>query len=192
MTGDEMIVEARTNFGERTALTLTNAEFQAWVNTALREVYNLLPVPELEVLAQTATVTLTGGIGPLPAALDHLLSVHVDDVPCQLVINDDVGVIDANPFMTPYVPVATTDGEDLWVRHTFPVPSAQVTFIQPPAKITNFTSEIVLPKWHAAMVLFISGFAYAAEEDIGQAQHFRNTALALLGRGAEAHQEAIG
>lgn len=192
MTGNEIIAEARTNFGERTALMFSDAEFEAWLNSAVRETYNLLPLAELEVLAETATVTLTDGVGPLPATLDHLLSVQVDNVPCQLVITDDVGVIDANPFMTPYVPVATADGEDLWVRHTFPVPSAQVTFIQPPSTITDFTAEVVLPKWHAAMVLFVTGFAYAAEEDIGQAQHYRNTALALIGRGSEAQQEAIG
>lgn len=182
MTGDEIVTEVRLNFGEDTALTLTDADIQGWVNTALFELYELLPVPELEVLAETATVTLTDGKGPLPADLDHMLSVQVGDAPAHMVSTAVPSLVDVNPYMTPYVFVAATDGETLWVRGFTEPAAATVTFIAPPDRITNFTASVILPKWHPAIVLFTTALAYAQEEDKGQAQHYRNEALALINR----------
>lgn len=182
MTGDEIVTEVRLNFGEDTALTLTDADIQGWVNTALFELYELLPVPELEVLAETDTVTLTDGKGPLPADLDHMLSVQVEDAPAHMVPTEVPSLVDVNPYMTPYVFVAATDGETLWVRGFTEPAEATVTFIAPPDRITDFTQQAILPKWHPAIVLFTTALAYAQEEDKGQAQHYRNEALALINR----------
>lgn len=182
MTGDQILAEVRLNFGEATALTLTDADIQGWINTALFELYELLPLAELEVLAETATVALTNGKGPLPADLDHLLSVQVGDSAAQLVPTEVPALVDVNPYMTPYVFVAATDGETLWIRGFTEPATADVTFIAPPDRITDFTASVILPKWHPVVVLFATGFAYAQEEDKGQAQHYRNEALALINR----------
>jgi hypothetical protein len=191
MTGNDIIAEARRNFGETTTLTLTDVDFQRWVNTALRNLYALLPLPELEVLAQESTVPLVAGRGPLPATLDHMLSVMVDGVPAEIVPMNTVQVIDRNPFFDTFVPIATTDGENLWVRPAT-APAADITYIAPPPAITNFSAPVVLPKWTSALVLFTTAFAYAQEEDKGQAQHYRNEALALINRTYTApEQEAL-
>lgn len=195
MTGDEIVAEARLNFGELTALTIQDADLERWVNTALREVYSLLPVTELEVLAETSAVALTSGKGDLPAELDHLLSVAVNGTPAHPVPLEAVQAMDSNPYLAPYVPVFTQDGEALWAREQAGSPaSVDVTFIKPPAEVSNFASEVVLPKWHAAVVLLVTALAYAQEEDKGQAQHYRNEALALINRGqgvTAPEQEAV-
>lgn len=193
MNGTEIIAEARLNFGEASALTLTDIDFQRWVNTALRQLYSILPLAELEVLAKTSTVTLTNGRGPLPASLDHPLSVTIAAVPAQLVPLEVIQAIDVSPYSTPPGGVWATDGETLWVRNSLGMPAAaEITYIEPPATITNFALPVVLPKWHAALVLFVTAFAYAQEEDKGQAQHYRNEALALVNRTFTApEQEAL-
>lgn len=191
MTGDEIIAEARTNFGETTELTVLTTTFENYVNTALRELYSLLSIAELEVLAQDSTVTVTAGKGPLPAELDHMLSVSVGGAPAQMVPIDVISTIDRSAFFETFVPVAASDGETLWVRPSATA-SAVVTHIDPPATITDFTADVALPKWHAALVLFVTAFAYAQEEDKGQAQHYRNEALSLINRTSTApEQEAL-
>ena len=192
MTGNDIIAEARLNFGEPTALTLTDTDFQKWVNTALFELYELLNLSELEVLAETSTVTLTDGKGPLPADLDHMLSVQVANTPVHILGMDAPSVIDQNPYMAPYVFIGTTDGETLWIRGVTEPATADVTYIAPPDRITDFDQTVVLPKWHPVIVLFTTAFAYAQEEDKGQAQHYRNEALALINRTYTApEQEAL-
>lgn len=184
MTGDDIIAEARRNFGETTALTLTDPDFQRWVNTAQREVYSLLPLNEVDVLAETTTVTLTSGKGDLPPTLDRLLSVTVADVPAYPVPLETIQAFDASPYFTPYAPAFTQDGESIWARSAAGNPtSVTVTHVDPPAEITDFTAEVALPKWHAVIVLLVTALAYAQEEDKGQAQHYRNEALALVNRG---------
>lgn len=192
MTGNEIIAEARLNFGEVTALTLSDADFEGWVNTALFELYELLNLSELEVLAQTSAVTLTSGKGPLPPDLDHLLSVQVDGAPAHLLGLEVPSIVDANPYLQPYAFVATHDGETLWVRGAGSPASADVTYVAPPDRITDFTQAVVLPKWHPVIVLLTTALAYAQEEDKGQAQHYRNEALALVNRTYTApEQEAL-
>lgn len=193
MIANDIIAESQLNFGETTALTLTAADWQRWVNTALKELYSLLPRPELEVLAQTAPVTLTAGKGSLPADLDHLLGVEVSGLPAIEVPPVSIEIIDGNTYLLPSRAVWATDGEHLWVRKALSTPTtATVTYIAPPAPVTVWTAEVVLPKWHPALVLFTTAFAYAQEEDKGQAQHYRNEALALINRTATApEQEAL-
>lgn len=180
MTGDQILTEARVNFGELSALTLTDANLKAYVNTALLELYVLLPVAELEVLAVDTTVALTAGKGKLPTTHDHLLSVAVAGVVAQSVPVDVISTIDS-PFFETFVPVAASDGENLWVRPASNT-SCIVTEIVPPTAITNFALAVILPKWHAVLVLLTTALAYAQEEDAGQAQHYRNEALALINR----------
>lgn len=182
LTGTEVIAEARRNFGETTALTLQDTDFQRWVNTALRELYEILPLPELVVLAETSPVTLIAGKGDLPSTLDHLLGVEVGGVSAIEAPRGAVEAIDANPYFVPFRHVFASDGEHLWVRGPSTPATVDVTFIQPPAKITDLAAAVVLPKWHAPLVLLVTALAYAQEEDKGQAQHYRNEALALINR----------
>jgi hypothetical protein len=194
VTGDEIIQEARLNFGEKAALTLADTDLKQWVNTALRELYSLLSLADLEVLAKTAAVALTAEKGPLPATLDHLLSISSAGAPVPLVDPGIITATDMSPYHRPAFTLAATDGETLWVRTPVGVTATgvDVTYIEPPAAITDFALPVVLPKWHAVLVLFVTALAYAQEEDKGQAQHYRNEALALINRTFTApEQEAL-
>ncbi len=190
MTGDQIRAEARANFGEPTAVSLADATVNSYINTALRELYNLLPLAELEVLAVDTTVALSAGKGKLPVKHDHLLAVSVAGVGAQVVPLDVISTIDRSAFFETFVPVAASDGENLWVRPTSHA-NCIVTEILPPADITDFTLAVILPKWHAVLVLFTTAFAYAQEEDKGQAQHYRNEALALINRTFTAPEQEV-
>lgn len=193
MTGTEIIAQARLNFGETTALTLQDVDFEGWLATALGELYELLPADELLPLAETTSVPLDAtGNGTLPADLDRLLSAAQGGTPITEVTTAWVQAIDVNPFYAPVQRVFATDGENLWVRGPEVGVAVDVTHIDPPAAPTLLGSEVVLPKWHPALVLFVTAFAYAQEEDKGQAQHYRNEALALINRTSVApEQEAL-
>jgi len=182
MKGTEIITEARLNFGEKEALSIEDADLEQWVNTALGELYALLPMPELMTLSQTTSVPLNGGRGEIPEGLDHLLNVDVGDVSALEVSLNTVSTIQTNPFLEPYGPVYATDTHSIWIEGADGATSAELVHIDPPARITDFEQDVVLPKWHAALVLFTTAFAYAQEEDKGQAQHYRNEALALINR----------
>ena len=288
MTVADIIREARTNFGELEALTLSDDAFIDWINTSLDTVYALLPEGELiPELAETHSVQLSGGKGDLPADLDSLLAVRVGTVPATEVPHElierldrdpdyakslltvhvgnvaatevsrsSIDRMDRNPFLAPLGPVYATDGRTLWVRdddaasvasaevalrrpsplppmsedpteeqwppgviasetvsisqgkgelptdlpfgpvfyteglHVWvrgldgSVPSdADLTIIRPPAHVSEPGDEPALAKWHPAIVLFVTARAYGQEEDQRQAMHYRNEALAILGRG---------
>lgn len=196
MNVGEIVSEARSNFGETDALTLTDAQFLEWVNTALYETYTILPELELvPELGETHELTLTDGRGTLPDDVDVLVTVRVGGVPSQQMPPTAFDRMDRNPFLAPLGPVYATDGRFLWVRDSGgSLPSSvDLTIIRPPARVTEDSDEPALPKWHGVIVLFVTAFAYAQEEDKGQAQHYRNEALALLGRGAAEvpEQEAL-
>lgn len=186
MNVEEIIRQARVNFGETDPLTITDDAIIDWINTSLDTVYGLLPQGELiPELSETYPLSLTDGSGELPEDLDVLLSVRVDGSYAMEVSKEAIDRIDHNPFLAPLGPVFYTDGRDLVVREDAgTVPSSvDLSIIRPPSHVTETTDEPALAKWHPAIVLLVTARAYGQEEDQRQAMHYRNEALALLGRG---------
>lgn len=192
MTGDEVVDQARVLFAERTALTLTNTEIQAFVNEALLELYRILSAEQNRYAVIEDTVILTSGKGALPIEWDRLLEVSDATGPITMVAQTTIANIDRlGSFFQPETPVWYYDGEHLHVR---PADLGEVLVLHtaPPPRISNFANEIAdLPEhYQPVLVPLTVAAAYAQEEDLEQANHFRTVALGTLMEATAAEQEA--
>lgn len=181
MTPNQIIAQARVQFGERTAITLADSEFQGWVDGALKTIYNDLPSSEFRNLVSEDTISLVAGEGVVPDSWDRLLDARDADVPLRAVAPDVLAHIDTNRFYAPTQPVWAAVGKTVFVRPTT-LASITVVHQEPPPSIVwtgttaNADSELtsVNAKWHPALVHLVTSLAYQQEEDHNAAAMWRN------------------
>lgn len=189
MTPQEIIQRARGHFGEANELTLLDVTVQEWVNDAMKELYDVLHATrrpeELRTLLTTDTVSLTSGQAALDEEWDELVSVKSGEHELARVTPAMIRHIDSNQFFQPTQTVWTERENTLYVRPTS-VASVQVVHLEPPARLVfpgALTTEIEAfsPRWHIALVWLVTSYAYAQEEDLAQANHYRGRFADLLG-----------
>lgn len=198
MTPNEIVTLARTQFGEATALTISDATFQAWVNQALRELYtDVRPDLLRDLITEDDVVTAPSGNALIPPEWDRIMEV-VDPAgtPLYRVDPEVITFIDAtatNPFMVPPVGSYALVGQRLSVR---PKSTANVTVQHqdPPAAIDFGTDgdnplTVVEEHWHAPLVHLVTSYAYQQEEDHNAAAHWRGRYASLVGLGAAPVEE---
>lgn len=181
MTGDEIIDKARVDFGEKSASSLTSDDMKGLLNKAIQELYTWLPPTENTQSIDTSSVSLTNGAGEIPETWDKVLEVSDNTGPLTSVDQPTITNIDRlGDYFSPETPVWYFDGERIFVRPV--VSSVTVTFTSPPSKITNFTAEVsqIPLNYHTALVHLVASLAYAQEEDIEQAEHYRGAASAQV------------
>lgn len=183
MTGDEIVAQARTAFGETTALTLTDDQLKAFLNQAVQELYGWLPPTEnLPSIAVDEVVIDAAGQGVIPDTWDKVLEVSDSTGPLVRVDQTAVANIDRlGRYIQPDSPVWSYDGENLNVRPTT-AGSVEVTHTEPPAPLTTFGSEITsIPRhYHQSLIHLVTSLAYAQEEDAEQAATYRDYAQSAL------------
>lgn len=173
MTGDEIIALARANFGEETALTVSEQTSEDFVNAALQELYNDLPVERLKNLLTESTVTMASNKGPIDNAWDQVIEVYVDDLPAVMVPRDVIQNADHNSLFAPPIAICHVDNSHVWVR---PSGTVKIVHLDPPDAISDFTAEVTdfSELWHSAIAMLVTSYMYAQEEDSTQAQHYRS------------------
>lgn len=186
MTPNQIIQQARAQFGESIALTVTAETFEQWVNASLKELYNDLPPSELRQLITEDPLALAGGAGTLPDAWDRVLEVKEGSVPLQPQPVNRIRAIDSNQFFPPIIPVWALSDKTLLVRPDTLL-TVNVSHQDPPAVLafpadgdTEITS--VNSRWHIALVHLITSYAYQQEEDHSSATTWRNRYNQLVGQ----------
>ena len=191
MTGDEIIAQARLNFGEREAATLTDPEFEKWLNDALQELYRtlylVLPDEELKFFLEESTETLVNGATSIPETWDRIADVRVEGNSITYLLPEHFPRIDSGKYFIPLVPVWTIHTDRIWVRPD-DTPEIEVSYLERPSPITQFDTELtkVPHDWHPSLVWLVTSYAYAQEEDLQQAEHYRSRFAATLPQPAEA------
>lgn len=181
MTGEEIIERARVHFGEVDELTVTDETFQGWVNDALQELYTQLyisvPSSELRPLVREESLSFSSGAADVPEDWNRVVAVRSGGVDLHEVAPEVIAHIDTNRFFEPTQPVWATRDNTVWVRPQRG--SATVAYLAPPDVVTDFGAEIgaFSPKWHPALVWLVTSYAYAQEEDLAQADHYRGRYL---------------
>lgn len=182
MNGTEIIEAARLQFGETTALTLQDTDLQKILNLALQEVYTLLVnLDEIRPTVTTDSLALSSGKGTIPVDWHEVLTVADSTGPYTRADQATINNIDRlGSYFEPETPVWTLVGDELWVRPT--IASVTVQHSEGPAKITSFGSEItdIPARWHPTLVHFVTSLAYAQEEDLEQAGHYRSLGMSLV------------
>ena len=177
MTPAEIITLARTHFGELTALTVSVASARSYLNAAIKELYEDLPVDRLKPLLNDEAISLTAGKGDIPSNLDRVVEVYVDNIPAVAVPREVITTSDYGNLFAPAFPVIHIDSSHIWVR---PVSTntVAITYLQAPTVITagnegSEITEIPVP-FHESLSYLVASYMYAQEEDVQQAQWYRN------------------
>lgn len=183
MTGAEIIEAARLNFGEKTALSLEDADFQIFVNKAIQEVYQLLPNDQLRNLWAEGSLAISNGLGSIDAAWDRIVSVSEGDSPLLQVTPEMIRSMDISAYFEPLVSVWAVEIRHLWIRPST-ILSVDVTHISPPDELTSgdFANEVtaINSTWHPAIIALTTAYAYAQEEDSAQADLYHTKAMTFL------------
>lgn len=186
MTPDQIVALARTQFGEETEQTLTDLQFEAWLNAAIKEAYNDLPAEAMRRVVVSSAVTITAGTGSLLDEWDRIHDVTFAGATLPRVEPEALALIDANPFLAPFTPVYSLVGTDLFVRPTS-VTEVRVVHQEPPGDITlaldgGVELADVDPRWHPALAHLVTSYAYQQEEDHNAAAHWRGRYAAQVGQ----------
>lgn len=187
MTGNDIIALARLQFGEATALTLSDSDFQEWVNTALVELYNDLPISELRQLQSISTVSLTNGNGTFTTSWDRILAVLIDGVEIPQVPWTAIQWMDTFGYGRPEQAVWAQSGSNLAVRTPGTLPSSVSVRHMEPLQVSNFASPLTISdRWLAALAHLVTSYAYGQEEDHESAAMWRARYLSAVGKEAAA------
>lgn len=184
MTGDEIIAQARTAFGEDTALTLTDAQMQGFLDQAIHEIYGWLPPEENRHSHTTDTLTVSPSAGDsiVPETWDKVLQVTDAVGMLTPVSSGAIANIDRlGRYIQPDVRVWSYDGERIYVRPGGPA-DLEVVHTEAPPLPTDYTLEITaLPLYlHPSLAHLVTSLAYAQEEDAEQAALYRGYAQSAL------------
>ena len=196
----EIVQRARIHFGEETANTISDTTMKEWVNDAMKELYGALylylPPEELKPFIRTDPETITDGYFEVPDLWDQILTVSEDGVNLFEIPPDSIRAIDTHMMFAPTQSVWARRDNSLWVRPDT-VTSVDIKRLQPPdpLDITPSTGdfeegsadiESFTPRWHQGLVWLVTSYAYAQEEDLQQAEHYRGRMMQMLPAPAEA------
>lgn len=183
MTPTEIVELARVHFGERDALTISAPEAITFVNAAIKEIYEDLPVDRLKELLDTETVSLTGGKGDVPSNLDRIVEVYVDDNPAVAVPREVITTADYGSLFEPAFPVVHVDSSHVWVRPS-DIDEVDLEYLQAPTLIDSGNTGDELTEipisFHGALAFLVASYMYAQEEDVQQAQWYKNEYMANI------------
>lgn len=184
MTPDEIVELARVQFGEETALTVTDESAREFFNAAVMELYEDLPPDRMKPLMTTQSVALTSGKGDVVDTWDKILAVYVDGVPAHAIPRQAIQAHDYSQFFESPVPVFHLDDTHIWVRPTGS--TCELVTIDPPSTIDTSTGDDTEYTdfeniWHTALADLITSYMYAQEEDAQQAQLYYNAYSQKLG-----------
>lgn len=192
-TGTAMIDAAKLIFGEKVENSLQAADWLALLNLAIRDVYLALPPEEMADFFNTVAVPVAGGKGTLPD-LHKIIDVEIDGYPAHGIGREAFTVMARNPYSVPLVPVWAQNGETLYARDALNVNfSATVTFLPHPPYVTLAANEVILPVQQNVIIYLMVSHAYAQEEDLGQARHYRDLGFAIMRKTTPAgeNQQAV-
>lgn len=197
----EVVQRARTHFGEEDANTILDITFKQWVNDAMKELYGTLylyfPPEELKPFISEDTQTVTDGAITVPDLWDQVLSVKDSaGVLLYQLPPESIRAIDRHMMFTPTQKVWAQRDNVIWVRPD-DIVEVTVSRLQPPTPLdtTETTGdfetdsadiEVFTPRWHQALVWLVTSYAYAQEEDLQQAEHYRGRFLGMLPQPTEA------
>lgn len=183
MTPAEIITLARAQFGEETALTVSDDTARAFLNAALMEVYEDVNSPRLKNLLVEENVALTSGQGNVLDTWDKVVELYVYGLPAHPVAREVIQAYDYNEYYESPVPIFYVDDSHIWVRPT--AATVQVVYINPPSEVTagNEATEYtdIEEPFHAALADLVTSMMYAQEEDTPQAEWYRNSYQQRLG-----------
>lgn len=194
MTPQEIIDRVRTHFGEREALTLQDEELREWMDQAVRELILDLPAHELRDIAEVRSlgdgldeVVGLDGTYEIPDDVYHVTSVYQDEYsPMRRVSPQVINQIDeGGGYFTPAVPCFAHAADRLLVRPVEQGGYAEVLVEPPLLTAGDMDNELdtVPAVWHPAIVLKLTSYAYAQEEDQPQAQFYEQAYEKSIGRG---------
>ena len=194
MTGDEAVTLVRTNFGEATAATLSDAEIQDWIDQAAQQVFNLLPPGELRTRINEDSVAAGGGEVDIPTDWDKIVDVlDASGSVLQQVHFNVISAIDrfsAGGYFQPDESVWAQIGNVIYVRPD-PTPSSiTIRHTERPTPVATWGNDLeteagIPLNYHGVLVDLATSYAYAQEEDERQAGEYLNRAMnVLISRGA--------
>lgn len=183
MTPVEIIALARAQFGEASAMSVSEVSARDFLNAAIVELYEDLPSDRLKGLLSVTSVSLTAGKGSIDPTWDKILEVYVDGAPASVVPRDTISHHDYNEFFESVVPITHIDDDSVWVRPT--TGTCSVLHLDPPVEVTaaNEGTEYssIDDIWHPALADLVTAAMYAQEEDVQQAEQYRSAYASKLG-----------
>lgn len=183
MTPVQIIALARIQYGETDPNTVTANAARDFLNSAVKELYEDLPPSRLKNLLTQAAVVLTSGRGDVLTTWDKVVDLYVDNTPAIQVSREAIFQHDYSQYFSSPVPIFHVDDKYIWVRPT--ASTCHITFLAPPAAITagnegvEFTGLDAV--FHPALADLTTSFMYSQEEDVQQAELYRNAYQQKLG-----------
>lgn len=184
MSPDEIVALARVQFGEETALTVSDESAYEFFNMAVMDMYEDLPPDRLKPLMTTESIILTSGKGDIDDAWDKILEVYVDSKPSQAVPRPVIQSHDYSEYFTSPVPIYYLDDTHIWVRPEGS--TCEVVVLNPPSLVDTATGDATDYTdfddiWHTALADLVTSYMYAQEEDAQQASLYYNSYSQKLG-----------
>ncbi len=176
MTPAEIIVLARSLFGEVQPNTVTEEQTREYLSAALREIWSDLPSDNLKPLLTREPISINGGIGDISENWNRIIEVYVDDQPALQVAREVITSADFGDLFAPGFPIYHMDEQKIFVRPAN-AGNVDIIHVEAPTRITEANEGDVLeeiPKvYHEALAFLTASYMYLQEEDAGQAQAFR-------------------